>query len=200
MWKLLDVLFPPREDELVLRGIDADGFCALVAPRLAPVTHPETTALLSFGDPRVRAAIHETKYHGSSSSRRLLAHALAGYMRDSDEGFGTPILVPIPLGPKRAAERGFNQAEEVLRLAMPDGTINTALLVRARETCSQAALPREKRLENMRDAFTATGPADPARTYMLFDDVVTTGATMQAAIDALAAAGATHIVPIALAH
>ena len=52
----------------------------------------------------------------------------------------------------------------------------------------------------MRGAFGVAHPADPAYTYIVIDDVLTTGATLQAAIDALQNAGADHIIPLALAH
>jgi predicted amidophosphoribosyltransferase len=52
----------------------------------------------------------------------------------------------------------------------------------------------------MRGAFGAAHPADPTSTYLIIDDVLTTGATLQAAIDALKSAGATNIIPLALAH
>ncbi|MFZ1075744.1 MAG: phosphoribosyltransferase family protein [Minisyncoccia bacterium] len=99
-------------------------------------------------------------------------------------------------------KRGFNQTEEIANRAakLAGCTVDRALLIRARETASQVSLPRREREKNMRGAFGAAHPADPSRTYILIDDVVTTGATLQAAIDALKAAGARHIIPLALAH
>ena len=110
--------------------------------------------------------------------------------------------MPIPLGKERLKERGFNQAEEVAKRAVQELgiKIETELLVRTRETISQISLAREKREENMRGAFIATRRADPTYTYVIIDDVLTTGATLQSAIDALKDAGAEHIVPLALAH
>src|SRR3989344_1135767 len=96
--RLLDFLFPPRVDEALLRDISADDFLALVSPQLVSATTPETVALLPFHDPRVRATIHETKYHGSEKARELLSTTLAEYLRDADEGSRKPIIVPVPLG------------------------------------------------------------------------------------------------------
>lgn len=204
MWHFFDFLFPPRVDELLLRDISTDDFLPLVIARLVQETEPETIALLPFHDPRVRAAIHEAKYRGNEHAFALLSAALVEYLRDADDRPRRSIIVPVPLGGARQKERGFNQVEEITRRAakLLGGalTLDTTLLVRTRETTSQVSLAREKREENMRGAFKATRRADPSYTYIIVDDVITTGATLQAAIDALTAAGATHIVPLALAH
>jgi ComF family protein len=205
--KWLDFIFPPRVDEAALRNIPTDDFLVLVAPRLVPETRPGTVALLPFHDERVRSAIHEAKYHGNEQSFKLLALALVEYLRDADD-IKNPIIVPIPLGKERKKERGFNQAEEIANRAaklLGCATVEN-LLIRTRETISQVSLPRHKREKNMRGAFLVTPELEERRrinsshTYIILDDVLTTGATLQAAIDALQKAGAGHIIPLALAH
>lgn len=204
--RFFDFLFPPRVDEKILRTLSADAFLTAVAPRLIAQTRPETVTILSFASPPVRAAIHEAKYHGSAHAFELLGLALAEYLRDHDERLRSCIIVPVPLSAARRKERGFNQVEEVARFALSHlgkawgGTLDSSLLVRHRDSASQVSLPRRAREENMRGAFSATRPADPLPTYILLDDVITTGATLQAAIEALLGAGALHIVPMALAH
>jgi len=210
MLRILDILFPPREDDVVLRDVSVDDFLSLVAPKLISATRPGTVILLTFSDPKVRSAIHEAKYHGSSRAFRMLSLALAEYLHDADDvrpRRSNIYIVPVPLGKARRKERGFNQVEEVVRKTLhvlgEEGkafTLEPDLLIRTRETASQVSLPRLKREENMRGAFGAAHPANPAYTYIVIDDVITTEATLQAAIEALKAAGATHIIPLALAH
>ena len=207
MWRLFDLLFPPRVDEIALRDVSLDDFLTLVSPRLVPETQPGTVALMQFSNILARSAIHEAKYHGSNRAFTFLGNALAEYLHDIDDvGFSKSdiIVVPVPLGKKRRKERGFNQAEEIARAALrvldKSFTLDTNLLERVKETPSQVSLERVKREKNMRDAFKAPRTLDPARTYLILDDVLTTGATLQAAIDALKNAGAEHIIPLALAH
>lgn len=117
-------------------------------------------------------------------------------------------LVPIPVTPARLAERGYNQAWELAKalhqraarvtlLAMPEA------LVRVRETADQHLLPRQQRLHNLRGAF-AAHPDQVARLaqthVLLVDDVTTTGATLQAAAQALQQAGAARISALVLAR
>ncbi len=117
-------------------------------------------------------------------------------------------LVPIPVTPARLAERGYHQAWELATalhqraapatlLALPEA------LVRVRETADQHLLPREQRLRNLHGAF-AAHPDHVARLaqahVLLVDDVTTTGATLQAAAQALQRAGADRVSALVLAR
>lgn len=207
--RFFDFLFPPRADELVMRGVSDNEFLALLSPRLVPETRPGTVALFSFDKEPVRSAVHEAKYHGSERAFRLLGSALSDYLRDADDvggatRFNLVTLVPVPLGKERLKERGFNQVEEITSRALrglgDNFILNTDLLKRVKETQTQISLERRRREENMHGAFKATRRADPIYTYIVIDDVVTTGATLQSAIDTLRNAGAINIIPLALAH
>ena len=211
---LFDFLFPPRVDEIALRSISDDDFLSLIKPRIVPETRPGTVVLLPFNDQRVRSVIHEAKYHGNRRAFRLLGSALADYLRDADDvGRRTShtYLVPIPLGRERQKERGFNQAEEIASWALRSlderFALNINLLERVKETQTQVSLERRSREENMRGAFSAsprlrrTSIAEINKsTFIIVDDVITTGATLQSAINALKDAGAENVIPLALAH
>lgn len=206
MWHLLDLLFPPRSDEVLLRTISLEDFLAHLRPRLVDQTRPATTTLLPFHDPYVRAAIHEAKYHGSHFAFTLLSSALTDYLREEDN-LHHAVLIQVPLSQERLRSRGYNQVLEVAKRTAQELHIELMpdLLVRTRNTTTQVSLPRHEREENMRGAFAcptrgAAHPLDPTATYLLLDDVITTGATLQAAIDALTEAGAQHVRPLALAH
>ena len=197
---LLDCLFPPRDTELLLRATDETALLFHIAPRTVPNTSPATTALLPFQEPLVRAAIHEAKYVRNKKAHLLLARVLEDYLFEYLSEHPDCVLVPIPLSKKRLRERGFNQCEQVVRCAphiMP--LLQTNLLMRTRDTQHQARLSGNERKENISDAFSAT-PLSKKTTYILLDDVITTGATMHAAVTALKKAGARYIHPIALAH
>jgi predicted amidophosphoribosyltransferase len=204
--QVFHALFPEREDEAVVAASDGDTLLALLDPELVPLGDGSgAAALLPFNDERVRAALHEAKYRGNARAFGLLAGALIEYLREvMGDSFGRAeyVLVPVPLGKERRKERGFNQVEEVLKLVAGelDLRLDPTLLERTRETASQVSLPRQKRLANMRGAFGAAHPPDPAYLYIVVDDVLTTGATLSAACSALKNAGAPNILAVALAH
>ncbi|GAB3469579.1 hypothetical protein GCM10011496_01500 [Polaromonas eurypsychrophila] len=116
-------------------------------------------------------------------------------------------LVPLPLSGQRLQSRGFNQAWELAKaLAQQSGTSARAdarLLLRIRNTLPQTQLKREARLRNVRGAFVA----DPLRVQaiqghrvLLVDDVMTSGASLFAAAQALREAGAAAVSAVVFAR
>ncbi len=72
------------------------------------------------------------------------------------------MLVPVPLHASKRSERGFNQAELIVRAAvkyLPQPLEIAAVLKRQRPTHSQVGLTREERIANLRDAFRVTDPS-----------------------------------------
>lgn len=127
---------------------------------------------------------------------RLMAQAgrRSGLLADCDA------LVPVPLSAGRQAQRGYNQAWELARrLGRP--ALPRALL-RCMDGAPQHTLDRAQRLTHVQGAFMAHPAGLPAlqgRRILLVDDVVTTGATLQAAAAALVQAGAVSVGALVLA-
>ncbi len=192
---LLSLLFPPRETERVVDETTKETFLTTYKPTL----YGAITALLPYRDDIVRAVILEAKFHRNKKAIALLGEVLAKHLASNEN----LVLVPIPLGAKRRRERGYNQVEAVCETALPhlknSVRLSTDILVRVRETAPQTKLSREARKENMNGAFVAHG-IDPELSYVLIDDVLTTGATLGAGMDALLASGAKKVSVVALAH
>lgn len=127
--------------------------------------------------------------------------ALAALLAQAVAQRGAPdvdLVVPVPLAPRRLAERGYNQAWELARrVARRLGLrADATLLRRLVETPHVADLPREARAAAVRGAF-AVDPRRPARLrgarVALVDDVLTTGATLAEAARVLRNAGAAEV-------
>ena len=113
-------------------------------------------------------------------------------------------VVPIPLHPRRLRARGFNPAVPIARAAAlaTGARLDPALLQRSRDTASQTGLDRRARRRNVRDAFSVHPGirAEPHERLRLVDDVVTTGATLEAAARALRNAGFRHVAAVCVAR
>jgi len=129
---------------------------------------------------------------------RLLSRAVAHAEPLTPEEPAPTQVVPVPLAPARLRSRGYNQAA---LLALPVARdwrlhIHGTALVRLRDTRAQHGLDRATRLRNLHEAFTVPAAARPTLRgcrVALVDDVMTTGATLEAAARALKAAGVAHV-------
>ena len=120
----------------------------------------------------------------------------------ADELPPAAVVVPVPLHPRRARQRGFNQAR-LLAVAVSRGT-KTPLreeLRRVRDTGSQRGRLRPQRFAQLTGAFAVTRPQRVAgQRVLLVDDVIATSATVQSCAAALRTAGAAEITVVALAR
>lgn len=148
-------------------------------------------------DGPVRQAIHLYKYGGALWLEPFLRDLwLPAALADLGSAPWAGI-VPVPLHPVRQREREFNQAERLARLlASPLGLpVRTDLVVRRVPTDSQTTLSREQRAANVRRAFFPCGrPRLEGTSWIVVDDVLTTGATTDAVAAILRRAGAREVV------
>jgi ComF family protein len=111
-------------------------------------------------------------------------------------------LTAVPLGKQRQKERGYNQSDLVAReVARATHLPYTQKAVkRVRETHSQVGLNAADRQQNMQDAFQADPTICRGSSFLLFDDIATTGATLNTCAKALQIAGAENIYCFTMAR
>jgi ComF family protein len=166
-----------------------------------PPSYDATLALADYRPP-VDGLVVALKFGHRLELADLFGALLAERLHELDPG---TLLVPVPLAHERQAERGFNQAEQVARRAaracglavLPDA------LLRTRHGPPQEGLDAAARRRNVRQAF-AVNRRHAARLagaqLAVVDDVMTSGATLEAVASALKQAGAARVTNVIVAR
>ena len=153
--------------------------------------------------------IHLLKYQQVRPAATVLGRRLGDRVAALEASLpdGAIQVVPVPLHPRKQAQRGFNQAEQIARVALKQLArpqrfqLRTGVLGRQRETGSQIGLTRHQRRENLRGAFAVIDPAPVAhRNILLVDDVFTTGTTASECARVLRRAGAERVWVVTVAR
>jgi ComF family protein len=200
----LDALAPRRCaacDEVSVSALCGACTASLLESRRPPPRrHPHGIALASFEfTGAARDALHRGKYRGNREALRTLARLaaprlIAGPLSAPDA------MVPLPLGPRRLRQRGYNQAEEIAGVLSGEaGTRMATGLERVRETAPQANRDEAERRRNVAGAFAWRGASLRGARLWVVDDVLTTGATSAAAVESLVRAGAERVDIVVIA-
>ena len=147
-----------------------------------------------------RELLHAIKYRGQSRLAERLgyiyASELAGVMEAPE------ILIPVPMHPGKQRRRGYNQAEKIAYgMAKAWGSrLETGWLKKTRSTVSQTKASRLSRWMNVGTRFEAFIPAGETNRHLaVVDDVLTTGATLEACLQTLAKTGCKRLSIFTLA-
>jgi ComF family protein len=174
--------------------------CALPLPAPAPAcgrclaapppVHATCAAFL-YGFPLDRL-LPRLKFHQGLAAGRLLAQLATDAFAHAPR---PDAMVPVPLHRDRLRERGYDQALELARpvaqaLGLP---LREGLLRRRKATAPQSRLDAAARRRNLKGAFEVVACRPPPLHVALFDDVMTTGATLYAAAKALRNAGVQRV-------
>ncbi len=201
-WREVHFIRPPLCDVLgIPLPFDAGERSVSAAAVARPPAYGRARAVAHFSG-TMRTLVHQLKYADRHDARSLLGRWLAEAGRELLPGID--VIVPVPLSRLRLLQRQFNQAAvlggELSRQAgIP---MDPLLLVRTRATASQVGMTRDQRRRNVAGAFSVPETRRAqlrGRNVLLIDDVVTTGATVDACTRALLRAGAARVDVLALA-
>ena len=127
--------------------------------------------------------LHYLKYRGMKELGEYLGAQFALEIRDSELLQSIDLICPVPLHPKKERKRGYNQSYHLAKgLSEKSGIpIDNHSLVRKQFSSTQTRKTRWERWENVESIFELTHPeAFDGKHILLIDDVVTTGATLEA--------------------
>lgn len=132
---------------------------------------------------KVQNLMHSLKYKGKTEVGITLGKLLAKKLSQSEFYADIDIIVPVPLHQKKLRQRGYNQSEYIatgLATAL-DLSVSTTHLLRNKATETQTKKARYTRYENMQDVFSVKNETELLNKHILLvDDVITTGATLEA--------------------
>jgi ComF family protein len=218
----LDLLFPPR---CALCGSNGSMLCDDCIANLPPAdgdrchrcwtplahgglcAHCSADREISFTAIRApfvmeegaRSLVHQLKYGGMSALGEPMGALLAASLEAAD----ADLVVPVPLHRGRMRTRGYNQAALLGRrlalIANLPFDAKAASRIRATKPLARS-MHREERRAIVAGAFAARPEGVDGRRVLLVDDVVTTGATLDACARALLAAGAASVRCITFAR
>lgn len=126
----------------------------------------------------LKQLISNLKFHGNLTYAPLLAQNFIASISQRKANL-PECIIPVPLHPQRLRERGFNQALELARIIAQHLNIplDYSLCQRNKATPFQSGLSAKQRKKNLKNAFNVTKPHS-YKHIVIFDDVVTTGTTV----------------------
>jgi ComF family protein len=136
--------------------------------------------------------IHNLKYKGQTEVGLKLGHLLGEKLLHSEPYAGIDLIIPVPLHLKKLRIRGYNQSTFIANgiAEVLTAPVNTTQLLRKKITATQTRKSRYTRYENMESVFHVFQPeALQHKHILLVDDVITTGATLEACGNSLLNSG-----------
>jgi len=231
---ILDIVFPVKCLSCGKKGSDLCFDCLSASPAAERESAKWIFPLYDYRHLVIKKSLWLLKYNGKKRLVNVFAEIIYEKMMEElselsvMENFTEPVLIPIPLAPRRYRERGFNQAElickEIIRISKSRNltpnpspcqgegcqrrgevfSLVSNVLVKPKDTEHQARIrDRRERLKNLVGSFAVKNSGQAKiknKNIILIDDITTTGATLAEARKVLREAGARKVVAFTVAH
>lgn len=190
------IIFPPICDRCG-RPQSFEGICSRCKDY--PPNYSILRSWAYFSGP-LRNSIHRLKYKRDIALGDVLARPLITLLQNT--GWCMDMIVPVPISLTRKAARGYNQAALLARpIALGVGLkYHPKGIMKTRETRSQVGLTLEERRVNVHGAFKSDPRVVAGKRILVVDDVITSGATLNACAQALRNEGAVEVYCLTLAR
>ncbi|MBT3210261.1 MAG: ComF family protein [Bacteroidetes bacterium] len=132
---------------------------------------------------KFRTLIHKLKYSGKKEIGFELGKRFGGQLAKSEHFKDIDIIIPVPLHPEKLKERGYNQSNWLAKgiSKTMNKMVDNSSLCRKKYTDTQTKKNRQERWENVKSAFEIIDVENLKNKHvLLIDDVITTGATLEA--------------------
>jgi ComF family protein len=131
----------------------------------------------------LQALLFQLKYKSNKDVGLFIGKQMGALLAASERFASIDALVPVPLHPQALSKRGFNQAALICEGIgqVWHKPVLTGAIARTKHTSTQTKQTRAERWDNMEDAFTIKDPTSiNGKHLLIIDDVITTGATIEA--------------------
>jgi ComF family protein len=153
-------------------------------------------------DKALQLFIHSIKYHKRFLNAKYLGKLIGENLKEQIQNWSVDYILPVPLHSLRNADRGFNQSKYIANgIGKELGiNVNINLLKRTRYTETQTNLTLKEREENISNAFQVKHKRlIEGKTFLLVDDIITTGATIRECGKVLIEGGAARVYACSVA-
>lgn len=136
---------------------------------------------------KIQQLMHEIKYRGNRKLAITIGQEMGRILKEAGIISTINYLIPVPLHEKKLRQRGYNQSELICEgLSQATGIpLATQILQRAQFTTTQTRKSRYDRWENVENSFVVNNLSFNNNHFLVVDDVITTGATLEACCQAL---------------
>lgn len=145
----------------------------------------------------LRKLLHEYKYNNKRAFCKVLAQIVSNNIDNTGCNY---VIIPLPPSSKHRRQRGYDHILNIVRHLSKMTNCEYEMVLKRKTNFRQVGADRQTRFTQAENAFISRYPLSPDRTYIIFDDVITTGATITSAVRALRSGGARKIQILAITH